>query len=243
MKNLTQESTTIELRKARPCLAILPIGATEQHSHHLPLATDSLVAEAVARGAAARLGAWCMPALPYSISHMHRGTMGTAWLRNETLVRVIHDLAASVRHEGFRQFAMVNFHGGNQILPAVVQDLNLDFSDLDTVAVFSPWQAAADLFKSSDQLQHANEFEVSCLLHLAPHLVRRKEIRDQKQVFEAEALRYAPFPCLSRLTHTGTPSLGTAAKGKKAIELMVEHAARSIRESLRLAQRLRHGTR
>ena len=240
---LDASNTTIELKKGRPRVAILPIGATEQHSRHLPLCTDSILAEAVARGAAERLGAWCMPVLPYSISHMHRGMIGTAGLRNDTLVRVIRDLAGSVRQEGFRGFVLLNFHGGNQVLPAVVQDLNLDFPNLDTVGVFSPWQAAVGLFKSRDQLQHANEFEVSCLLHLAPHLVRKKEIRDQKEEFQAEWLRYAPFPRLSRLTHTGTPSVATAAKGKKAFELMVDYTARSIRESLRHARRLRRGAR
>lgn len=236
-------NTTHELKRARTRLAILPIGATEQHSHHLPVATDSILAEAVARGAAERLGAWCMPVLPYTISHMHRGLPGTAWLRNETFMRVIHDLADSLRHGGVREFALVNFHGGNQVLPAIVQDLNLDFPGLDTVLCYSPWQAAAHLFPSDDQLHHADELEVSCLLHLAPHLVRRKEIRDQKEVFGADWLRYAPFPRLSRLTHTGRPSRGTAAKGRRALELMVEYAARSIGESLRHARRLRRGAR
>lgn len=235
--------TTDELKRARPALAILPIGATEQHSRHLPLCTDTLIAEAVARGVAERLNAWCLPALPFSISHMHRGKIGSVSLRNDTLMRVIHDLAASVRHEGFRAFALVNFHGGNQILPSVVQDLNLDFPDLDTVAVFSPWEGAARIFPSDRCLHHANEFEVSCLLHLAPHLVRRREIRDQKATFDADWLRYAPFPRLNRLTHTGTPSRGTAAQGKRAFALMVAHTARTIRESLRHARRLRRGVR
>lgn len=234
---LDASNTTHELRKARVRLAILPLGATEQHSRHLPVATDTILAEAVARRAAARLGAWCMPALPYTISHMHRGLPGTVWLRNATLLRVIHDLAGSLRHGGIRAFALVNFHGGNQVLPAVLQDLNLDFPDLLSVGVLDPWKCLDGLFKVEDQLHHGNEIETSCLLHLAPALVRRREIRDQRERFHVAALRYAPFPRFAKLTHTGKPSLASAEKGREAIARMGAHAAREIREALAVARR------
>lgn len=234
-------NTTHELRRARVRLAILPLGATEQHSRHLPVATDSILAEAVARRAAARLGAWCMPVLPYTISHMHRGLPGTAWLRNATLLRVIHDLAESLRHGGVREFALVNFHGGNQVLPAVLQDLNLDFPDLLSVGVLDPWKCleGSGLFGMEDQLCHGDEFETSCMLHLAPGLVRRREIRDQRERFHAATLRYAPFPCFTKLTHTGKPSRASAEKGREAIARMGAHTAREIREALAVARRAR----
>jgi creatinine amidohydrolase len=242
---LNESSTTYDLKRARARLAILPLGATEQHSHHLPVATDTILAEAVAREAAARLDAWCMPALPYTISHMHRGLPGTAWLRNSTFMRVIHDLAESLRHGGIREFALVNFHGGNQVLPAVLQDLNLDFPDLISVGVLDPWNGVADagLFGREDRLQHGNEMETSCMLHLCPSLVRRREIRDQTQKFHVTSLRYAPFPRFARLTHTGKPSTASAEKGRRALEMMGEHTAREIREAVAVARRVRKGRR
>ena len=58
-------------------LAILPVGATEQHGSYLPLATDSLEAEAVARGVAERLDAFLLPVLPFSNSEAHAGFRGS----------------------------------------------------------------------------------------------------------------------------------------------------------------------
>src|SRR5215510_3564632 len=112
----TAENTTDEIRRGRPRMAILPVGATEQHSRHLPLATDTLVVEAVAQRVAKKLNAYCLPALPFSISHMHRGSHGSVWLRNQTLVSVVRDIAVSVRHDGFKQLVLLNGHGGNFIL-------------------------------------------------------------------------------------------------------------------------------
>ena len=50
----TALDTTTRLARHKTRLAILPIGATEQHSHHLPLATDTLIVEAVARAKKSR---------------------------------------------------------------------------------------------------------------------------------------------------------------------------------------------
>ncbi len=163
----TALNTTTELKQRRPRLAILPIGATEQHSHHLPLATDTLVVEAVARRVAQKLNAYCLPALPFSISHMHRGCPGTVWLRNSTLAAVAHDLAVSLLHEGFSQFVLFNGHGGNFILMPIVQDLNLEFPKLLTMT-HDAWipVVTGNMFPQNTSFLHGDEFETSCLLDL-----------------------------------------------------------------------------
>lgn len=232
--------TTLELERQKPKMAILPVGATEQHSDHLPGATDTIVIEAVAQRVAKQLGGYCLPTLPFSISHMHRGSRGTIWLRNSTLALVIRDIAVSLRHESFKQLVLLNGHGGNFILLPIVQDLNLEFPDLLTM-LFKPSDFISDsgIFKRPASWRHGDEVETSYMLFLRPDLVRRKKLRDQKTDPDRELLRYLPFSQFARRTHTGRPTLATADNGRKAIEYITDRTVRAIRSTLRKVARHR----
>jgi creatinine amidohydrolase len=233
-------NTTFDIQRDKPGMAILPVGATEQHSAHLPLATDTIIIDAVAHRVAEQLGAYCLPSLPFSISHMHRGSHGTVWLRNLTLAMVVRDIAVSVRHDGFKEFVLLNGHGGNFILLPIVQDLNLEFSDLLTLTLKpSDFLCSSGNFKNRVSWRHADEFETACILHLQPELVCRNRLRDQTNEPDRELLRYVPFKDFSRLTHTGKPTLATAEQGRRAVEFMVEHTVKNIRATLRKVARHR----
>ena len=237
----TALNTTEEVRRGRPRIAILPVGATEQHSKRLPLATDTLFVEAVAQRVARRLKAYCLPALPFSISHMHRGCTGTVWLRNQTLMAVIRDVAVSVRHEGFKVLVLINGHGGNFILTPIVQDLNMDFPDLLTFT-FDPWAkvATSGIFPNCDAgMMHGDEFETSCMLYLRPDAVKRSRIQDQSKNPDRELLRYFPFAKFSKLTHTGKPSRSSAEQGRRAVECMVDHSVKTIQATLKKVAKYR----
>lgn len=236
----TALNTTAEVQRRRPRLAILPIGATEQHGPHLPLNTDILIIEHLAGRLAAKLGGYCLPTLPFSVSHMHRGQCGTVWLRNDTLARVIRDVALSVRHEGFKEFLILNGHGGNLHLVSVVQDLNLDLPDLLSL-VIKPTDVIAEsgIFPNPPAWRHADEFETAAILHLRPDLVRRNKLRDQPAALERELLRYMPFRKISRQTYTGHPTRATAEQGRRALEFIADRAVASFRASLKKVARAR----
>jgi creatinine amidohydrolase len=95
--------------------AVLPIGSTEQHAY-LSLATDSILAERVAREAAEPLGVPVFPVLPYGFTPNFTAYPGTVSLRAETLIAVVRDVLDGLHAHGFRRLAIVNGHGGN--LPA-----------------------------------------------------------------------------------------------------------------------------
>ncbi|MDA1192214.1 MAG: creatininase family protein, partial [Candidatus Poribacteria bacterium] len=121
---LTWENTAFEFEEARPTLAVLPVGAIEQHSYHLPIGTDLILASELAKRIAERLEAWLLPTLPYSNSREHRGFHGALCLRPETLVHVLRDLVGSLRHYGVNRIVVVNGHGGNWILKPAIRELN-----------------------------------------------------------------------------------------------------------------------
>ena len=93
-------------------VALVPIGATEQHGLHLPLLTDTGWAIAAAEGAAARAGALAVPPLHVGWSPHHLGFPGSLTLRPETLTAVTLDIYESLVVHGFRRIVIVN---GNRI--------------------------------------------------------------------------------------------------------------------------------
>ena len=94
-----------------PLLAV-PLGSLEQHGPHLPLDTDTRIADAVARGLAARRGDVVVaPALPYGASGEHAGFPGTLSLGLDALGSAVVELVRSA--DAFRGVVLVNGHGGN----------------------------------------------------------------------------------------------------------------------------------
>jgi mycofactocin system creatininase family protein len=90
----------------------VPVGATEQHGPHLPLATDTrIAAELVARLTQARADVWAAPALPYGASGEHAGFPGTLSIGADALEEVLVELGRSADH--FAGLILVNGHGGN----------------------------------------------------------------------------------------------------------------------------------
>jgi creatinine amidohydrolase len=237
---MTSESRTTDLAARKPALAILPLGATEQHSKHLPLQTDTLICEAVALALAEELDAFCLPALPYSISHMHRGSAGSIWLRNRTLSLVFEEIAASVLDSGIEEFLILNGHGGNQLLASVVQDLNLSLPRLFSFS-FDAYAGLAEsgLFVHREGLIHADEMETSLVWHLRPDLIDPSLFEDQPEAIPVQALRYAPFKEISPLTHTGQPTLASREKGAEAFALAVKTCRQAVDSARALKRRLR----
>ena len=105
-------------------VAILPLGAVEAHGPHLPLATDGVIAGAMAREAARRLaaGGWTallLPAIDYSAAPFAAGFPGTVSLRPETTTALVEDIGATVAGWGVPVLAIANAHLDPEHLRAV----------------------------------------------------------------------------------------------------------------------------
>lgn len=140
---------------------VVPVGSLEQHGPHLPLATDTLVASAVAeRLHALRPDAGLAPAVPIGASGEHAGFPGTLSIGTEALrllvVELVRDAAST-----WRAVLVLNGHGGNGPALAAAQELcRYEGRTLDVVHLGLPGGDA-----------HAGRTETSLLLHLAPDLV------------------------------------------------------------------------
>jgi creatinine amidohydrolase/Fe(II)-dependent formamide hydrolase-like protein len=93
---------------------VVPFGSLEHQGGHLPIGADSVLADAVAREVARRVGAALAPAVRVGCAEQHAGAAGTLTLRADTLTHVAVDLAESLAHQGFTLIVLVSTHGGNR---------------------------------------------------------------------------------------------------------------------------------
>jgi creatinine amidohydrolase len=215
-------------------IAILPVGAIEAHGPHLPLETDVIIAQAMARSGAARLSARglrvvVLPPLTYTVAAFAKGFAGTLSLRPKTATATVLDIAGSLARHGFGVLAIANAHldpGHLASLDAAVstirRDLGLPVAFPNLAA--KPWALRlSDEFKSG--ACHAGQFETSIMLSERPELVRAaigatlppnpaslsRAIKDGKRSFEEAGGPRAYF---------GYPAQATAEEGRATIEVL-----------------------
>ena len=236
---LDSRSSRSEIRSAKPAIAVFAIGAIEQHSAHLPLATDWLWARHVGRSVAERLGALLVPELPFSMSQCHGPMAGTVWLKPHTLAAVVRDVVDSLYAQGLRKILILNGHGGNFVLEAEIRRLNLNSPDLIVLMppLFEPfpddpvaWDAGPDV--------HAEEAETSHQLYINPEHVKDERI-DYVPRVGREYLDYATMGFISQAGVWGHPSQGTAEKGEAYVASRVKRMVEWAREALANVEALR----
>src|SRR5205085_873782 len=109
-------ATTTHIAGRAPHVAVLPIGSFEQHGSFLPLATDSIVATAIAGAIAARYTVLLLPPVTISCSHEHAAWPGTVSISHTTLSAIIADIRTSLTGSGITKLILINGHGGNYVL-------------------------------------------------------------------------------------------------------------------------------
>ncbi|HEX6961749.1 MAG TPA: creatininase family protein, partial [Lacipirellula sp.] len=158
---------------SRETICVLPLGATEQHGPHLPLATDQIIAD----GLAERLDAACggqllvLPGLPATCSEHHMAFAGSLSLDHQTFAAVVSQLVGSAARHGFRRFFLLNAHGGNMAIGGVIAEQLSTFLPQAEV-VFGTWfRMAGERLRylvegEYPAVGHACEFETSLIMAL-----------------------------------------------------------------------------
>jgi creatinine amidohydrolase len=204
-------------------IAVLPIGSFEQHGSHLPLATDTIVATAIADAIASHFGLMLLPPVTISCSHEHGDFAGTVSVRATTLYAVVRDVLASLEQRGVRKLVLVNGHGGNYVLGNIVQETNLGERRMALFPHRDDWEQArkvGGLVTSNHEDMHGGELETSVLLHVAPHLVREDNVEDWVAP-DRTHLHQVGIGGYSRSGIIGRPSLASADRGRLVLEELV----------------------
>ncbi|MYR47405.1 creatininase family protein [Streptomyces sp. SID5910] len=227
--SLVPADTTEDVRRRGAGLArqvaVLPVGSFEQHGPYLPLATDTLVACAVAREIADAYPVHLLPPVTIGCSHEHADWPGTVSISSVTLHAVVRDIAASLRRSGVDALVLVNGHGGNYVLGNAVQESSARGERMALFPAAEDWEAARERAGVATSLltdMHAGEIETSILLHTHPECVRPGyEAAD----FVADDRRHLLSLGMSAYTDSGVigrPSLASAEKGRELLAGLVE---------------------
>ena len=120
---LLPATTTTDHDAVHAAVAVLPIGAFEQHGPSLPLVTDTLIAIAIAEAISQHHRVFQLPAMTFGCSHEHSTFPGTVSLSPATLAAVVTDIRTSLAQQGINALIVVNGHGGNYVLGNVVNRL------------------------------------------------------------------------------------------------------------------------
>ncbi|MHA6619764.1 creatininase family protein [Pseudonocardia sp. DLS-67] len=233
-------------------VAVLPLGAIEQHGPHLPVSTDYVTASEAAEAAvrtvaeAGSAPVVLLPALAYTKSDEHHWAAGTIWLSWDTLMRTLVDIGRSLSTSGISRLLFVNGHGGNSALGQVAcREIRIRFG-LRTF--FAHLSVPADQGgRTSAETEygmgvHGGHGETSLMLHLRPDLVHmehaRRNVPEGLRSFEHIGFgKPVSFGWTSADFgpdgHVGDPTGASAEHGKMIFEGAVGRLAEVIVEAHR----------
>jgi creatinine amidohydrolase len=225
-----------EIIQSETDTVILPIGSTEQHGAHLPIATDSIIAESISFEISKRMNIFMLPVLSYSTCYEHRGKKSSVWMRPETFYSVVRDLVTNLREQGFKKIIILLGHGGIFIAGPVIRELNAQYPEISIIKVdllqFMDIDEMREILEGRNNL-HACEYETSLMLHLKEELVKKEKIKDFIPDVPRDYLNYASLLKFSPLGIWGQPSLGTKEKGERIFELLIEESIKYIENTFK----------
>ena len=249
------EMTSLEFSRldSEKTIALMPVGAIEQHGPHLPVVVDTCLLEGILDRAVeimpAELPVTILPTLAIGKSNEHSRYPGTLTLSAETLMRLWLEVGACVAAAGIRKLVLYNSHGGQvSLLDVVGRELRVQHNML---VVTTSWFALGfpqELFDAAENKHgiHGGAIETSMMLQLAPELVQMQEAANFPSAAAALAetsrwLSIGPGGKLAWQTQDLNPQgacgdarVADAAKGK----ILIDRAAQGLIELLQDVDRL-----
>jgi creatinine amidohydrolase len=213
---------------------IIPIAALEQHGHHLPLFTDSMLLGEITRRAAERIGdrALFAPLFWLGNSDHHLDFSGTLSAAPRTYIDLLNGLVENFLQHGFTRIVLVNGHGGNDVPGRQslfeVRQRHRQREDL-LLLLATYWNLAdkariAALNLKQSQMGHACEWETSMILRLTPNLVG--DIASAAAVEAGGGFEPASRAWITKDRtvpgHIGQPREATAEKGEALFKVFTD---------------------
>lgn len=230
-------------------VAVIPVGAIEQHGYHLPVDTDNLFVMRICETAAERAPETIvtLPPIHYGFNDHNMDFPGTISIKMQHFVDYLFDLGASLAYHGFKRILWVNGHGSNGPLCELAARRLTNETEALCGAI-NHWDLAWDVITSLLEggpyaADHACEWETSESLYLRPEAVYKDKIVDEipadrggprwlyPNLVSGNPVRFMNY--WSRMSVSGvsgTPSKATAEKGEKMIETTIERLIQVARD-------------
>lgn len=190
-------------------LAIVPVGTIEAHGA-IPLGTDTMIPEALARGLAAKLNALIAPSIAYGVTNSLLPFPGSTTVSSATFTAYLFEAAAGLVDAGFRRIVMLNGHGGQtgEVAGCVARLWN----EKRAYAVAVEWWGFAEELSATIYpgtiSGHAGVEETAMILAIAPDLVDGARAGKVRRFARHPGLRARPFPASIILDRKETAAEG-----------------------------------
>jgi creatinine amidohydrolase len=224
------------LDSSRAPVLLWPVGSTEPHGPHSPLATDPIISIGIAERVARRLAddpdleVLILPTLSYAVTRYTACFAGAIHVTEETLKAIVVDVCTSLAGQGFPHVVLVN----NHFEPEHVQTLHRAIDELEEHGIRAGYldltrkeraQRLTEEFKLGEC--HAGRYETSLVLAQAPELVDRDAMAQLEYVpvslpkVIAAGLKDFREMGLSQ-AYCGAPAEATAAEGEATYEQLAD---------------------
>lgn len=172
-------------------IAVLPVGATEQHGPHLPMSTDTATIDGMVRASLPHLPdelpVLFLPTVPYGKSNEHSRYPGTLTVSATTLIALWMEIGESVARSGVRKLVLYNSHGGQMsVMDIVARDLRERHGMMVVAANWYTLGLPEGLFTAHEGRHgvHAGDLESSIMLQLTPDDVRPENFQHFRSLTE-----------------------------------------------------------
>ena len=212
-----------EILKKR--IAIISIGSIEQHGAHLPVSTDTDLAQEISKRLCKKTGYLLLPPIQYGVSREHAPLFNLS-LRPSTLRSIVRDVAVSAAALGVRTLFIINGHHGNQDALKGVEEMTNRACKIRTF-VFSYWKFMDRGF------DHAGHIETSLMLAVSKNTRMSRAMKGYEptgaELEKAAKLASKSFVSVTKNGIWGDPRKATAAEGKKMLDLITANLEKKCR--------------
>ncbi|MEM4092854.1 MAG: creatininase family protein [Conexivisphaerales archaeon] len=217
---------------------LLPVGSLEAHYNHLPLGTDTIIAQSFAEEVSKRTGWPFLPAFQYGYIYGLRNFNGSITISDELLRLFIVEIVKEAGKNNFKLLALINGHIPNA--PVINQALLRATEETKIKGVnltFPDYNEAYNKFCESKMwmpgIFHADELETSLMLYLQPRLVDiKKAVKNYPAVPKTFGYMSLSWDEFTSISIAGDPTLATKDKGKKIFNFFVEKIIEIISQAL-----------
>jgi creatinine amidohydrolase len=242
-RNFAGNDPSLPPEERRNWIAVLPLGAHEQHGPHLPFETDTLIAEGIVGrlkdALPSSLPVTFLPVEPIGYSIEHMGVEGTKTLTYDEAIQRWLGIAGMLHGLGLHKLVLLNAHGGNSPLMTIVAtEARVKFNMLAVATSWTRFGVPEAVISAEDKAIdiHGGDIETSVMLALHPGKVSMSKAenfasRQTKLAARFKHLRaYGPHAFgwkMSDLNDKGAAGNAAAATAEKG-ETLIAHAVNGL---------------